>query len=136
MRYYVQNCSASVFSSDKSTIFAAILELFPFKSFIRDLMTTRLAARKCCWPLMTATPTISNERQKPEVIRDQILSSKQIIEEQLQLPYDSFSYPNGVFTDCFDEYEKLAYQLGLSPRPSPPLTKAARGAATYCGLYT
>lgn len=55
-----------------------------------------------------------HERQSEDVVRQQIVESKQLIESQLQRPCDYFAYPNGSFTafsnGCVDD----TYQLGFS----------------------
>lgn len=55
-----------------------------------------------------------HKNQKSEVVKDQILLSKQTIENHLQLPCDFFAYPNGNYTNLSNGYVGSAYKLGFS----------------------
>lgn len=55
-----------------------------------------------------------HENQNPDVIRDQIISSKQIIEDQLQINCDYFAYPNGSYTHYSVDCVNSTYKMGFS----------------------
>ena len=56
---------------------------------------------------------ICHERQNPEEVSRQMTGSKQLIEEQLQLPCDYFAYPNGDYSEFSNDIVKSIYRLGF-----------------------
>lgn len=55
-----------------------------------------------------------HDYQSPDMIRDQIVSSKQIIEDHLQMSCDYFAYPNGSYTHYSVECVNSTYKMGFS----------------------
>ena len=77
-----------------------------------------------------------HERQSQEIVREQIVSSKQIIEEQLQAPCDFFAYPNGDYTDYSDNCVTSVYRLGFSAETKTTVSVANRGILPRIAAYT
>lgn len=77
-----------------------------------------------------------HERQPQEVIGEQIVSSKRIIEEQLQQPCDYFAYPNGDYTDYSDTCVKSAYKLGFTAETRTVVSPGSRSVLPRIVGYT
>ena len=77
-----------------------------------------------------------HERQPQEIVREQILSSKRIIEEQLQAPCDFFAYPNGDYTDFSDSCVNAAYRLGFSAETKNTVDLDHKGVLPRMAAYT
>ncbi len=58
-----------------------------------------------------------HENQQTQEVNRQIVESKRIIEENIGLPCDYFSYPNGNYTDFSNEcVKKAGYKMGFSTK--------------------
>lgn len=56
-----------------------------------------------------------HENQEPEEVRSQIIESKQIVENKLQVECKYFAYPNGDYTSLSNQFVREAgYRLGFS----------------------
>lgn len=77
-----------------------------------------------------------HEHQDDEVVREQILSSKQLIESHLQQPCDYFAYPNGNYTDHSNGCVNEAYRLGFSAETKTSVDKSHRCILPRIAAYT
>lgn len=77
---------------------------------------------------------ICNDTQDEELVKQQIIESKQLIVKRIGLECKYFAYPNGDHTDYSDSIVNLYYKMGFSTERMPVFTERNVGSVGRIGV--